>query len=370
MKILTLSRNAASYREGEVYAIGSQDVGKIYPGARAAFFGGRRYVKELITWKPDIVHSQSEFTSFSYAKKIAKASGAALLHTYHTIYEDYTHYFSTNEALGKKAAALFTRKRLKHCDGVIVPTVKVENILKGYGVKQPIFCLPTGIVIEHFQEARRERLLYGSRTSLEPVLVTVGRIAREKNLDEILHMLRSEQGKRYHWLIVGDGPYRRELEAKVRSYGLSGRVTFTGMIPRGEVAKYYQLGDVFVSASCSETQGLTYVEALASGLPVVARKDDCLNGVVLNGYNGWQYENTQEFFQALQELFPENLPDYGRVTGWQYEMCSVNAANSAWKYSKGAFGFGAEKIYRKFLWQQEEMEWRLQWNIRKKQDFI
>lgn len=351
VRVLTLSNREESYRKDDAYYIRSLDMGRVYPGARAAVFPDHAYIRELTEWKPDIVHSQSEFTSYYYARRIAKKAKAPLIHTYHTIYADYTHYFSPNKAIGQRAAAFLTRKLLKTADAVIAPTEKVEALLREYGVKKEIFVLPTGIDLQPFQEAAEEKAAFGQRITDKPVLITVGRVAREKGLEEILELLSTRRGKRYHWLVVGDGPDRPHLEEKVKSLGMTGRVTFTGMIPLKEVANYYQLGDVFVSASKSETQGLTYVEALASGLPVVARKDACLKSVVLDGYNGWQYENAEEFFHALEELLPERdgetVGGRHRVRGWQYEMCSVNAANSAWKFATDSFGAGAERIYRK-----------------------
>ena len=89
-------------------------------------------------------------------------------------------------------------------------------------------------------------------------------------------------------LIVGDGPVREELEEHCERLGLTDKVTFTGMIAPDKVGEYYHLGDVFVNASTSETQGLTYVEAMAAGLPMLCKSDECLEGLVKDGINGWQ----------------------------------------------------------------------------------
>lgn len=354
VRVLTLSQKGGSYREGSVYYIRSLDAGKVYPGARVAFFSGHRYLNELIEWKPDVIHSQCEFTSLCYAKKIARETKAPLIHTYHTIYEDYTHYFSPNQAIGKQAAAFLTRRLLKKADLVVAPTEKVEKMLRSYGLKKEIRILPTGIQLAPFCEAAEEKEHFGRRISEKPVLITVGRVAKEKNLDEILNFLNTRKGERYHWLIVGDGPYRKTLEEKVETLGMKGQVTFTGMIPQKEVASYYQLGDVFVSASTSETQGLTYLEALAAGLPVAVRKDECLSGVVVNGYNGYQYDTEETFFEVLEKLLPEREKNRGKMWGMQYEECRSGARKTAERFSVAAFGLGAEKLYRRALEQKED----------------
>ncbi len=238
---------------------------------------------------------------------------------------------------------------MKSTDLVIAPTEKVEKILRGYGLKKEIRVLPTGIQLAPFWEAAEEKERFGRRISEKPVLITVGRVAKEKNLDEILNFLNTKKGERFHYLIVGDGPYRETLEERAVTLGIKERVTFTGMIPPEEVASYYQLGDVFVSASTSETQGLTYLEALAAGLPVVARKDECLEGVLLNGYNGYQYDGEAAFFEALEELLPKREADRGRMFGMQYETCRKGARKTAEGFSVAAFGLGAEKLYRRVL---------------------
>lgn len=100
VRILTLSNDLHSYRKENVTFIGSIGVGVIYPNARLRARLNDPLVQELIDWKPDVVHSQCEFSTFSFAKRIAHESGCPLIHTYHTVYEDFTHYFSPNVRLG------------------------------------------------------------------------------------------------------------------------------------------------------------------------------------------------------------------------------------------------------------------------------
>ena len=104
-------------------------------------------------------------------------------------------------------------------------------------------------------------------------------------------------------LLVGDGPHRQALEARAAELGLAAPdVIFAGQVPPEQVADWYRLGTVFVSASTSETQGLTYAEALAAGVPVLCRADPCLDGVIRQEENGWQYRTEQEFLQRVDEI--------------------------------------------------------------------
>ena len=134
VRILTLSGSIRSYREGNVTFIGSVSVGMVYPNARLRTARGEALVQELADWKPDIVHSQCEFSTFSFAKRITAACGCPLVHTSHTVYEDFTHYFSPNVRFGRFLAAKFSRHVLAQTDAVIVPTEKIRTMLRGYGV--------------------------------------------------------------------------------------------------------------------------------------------------------------------------------------------------------------------------------------------
>ena len=106
-------------------------------------------------------------------------------------------------------------------------------------------------------------------------------------------------------MFVGDGPARPDLEALTRELKLTDRVRFAGMVKPDEVPRWYRVGDIFVSASQSETQGLTYFEGMACGLPVLCRADPCLDGVVENGFNGWQWKDEAEFASALNTIISD-----------------------------------------------------------------
>lgn len=159
VRVLTLSRDYHSYEEDGVYYIKSVNLEKIYPNVRAVLPHREAYIQELIQWNPDVVHSQCEFMTFSYAVKISRKCNCPLLHTYHTIYEDYLHYlpgtffqYTKGAALEKKMVAKFSKAVLKKTQQVIAPTKKVEELLKNYEVSEPISVIPTGIDLKRFQE--------------------------------------------------------------------------------------------------------------------------------------------------------------------------------------------------------------------------
>ena len=273
VRILTLSQSLHSWSRDGVTAIGSVNAGRIYPGARLRTAMAGRWVRELMDWRPDVVHSQCEFSTFFLARRIAEELDIPLVHTYHTVYEDYTHYFSPSVRWGRCAVAAFSRWVAAQVDGMIAPTGKVRGLLQGYGVRCPVFVVPTGIDLRRFQQEgdpmRRAVLRASLRIPAEnTVLVCVGRLAEEKNIQELLKLRASLGSRPVTLLLVGDGPDRPRLEQVAHDLRLEApAVIFAGMVPPEEVPEWYRLGDLFVSASSSETQGLTYIEALAAGVP-------------------------------------------------------------------------------------------------------
>ena len=342
VRILTLALSPLS-REGDgVTYLGSIPVGRIYPGARVrrAFVG--KYIQELIRWKPDVVHSQCEFSTFFLAKRIAEELDIPLIHTYHTVYEDYTHYFSPSVRLGKKAVATLSRWVANHTDAMIAPTDKVRRLLLGYGVCSPIHVIPSGIDLRRFAGKTEPETLGRMRAELgipagNKILVNVGRQAEEKNLEELLRF-RANMGRcDVTLLLVGGGPWKTHLEGVAACLGLKAPdVVFAGMVPPETVVDWYRMGDLFVSASTSETQGLTYVEALAAGVPALCRADECLDQVIRQGENGWQYTNEEAFRSCLEEFFS----DPGRR-----QAMAQSALETAEEYSAALFAKRVEEIY-------------------------
>lgn len=329
VRVLTLSQSRRSYERQGVTYIGSVTAGLVYPGARLRTALAGKWVRKLVEWGPDVVHSQCEFSTFFLARRIAEELDIPLVHTYHTVYEDYTHYFSPSVHFGKKAAAVFTRWAASHTDCLIAPTAKVRLLLQDYGVQKPVFVVPSGIDLRHFRNEPDPFRSAVLRASLDiprdrTVLVFVGRLAEEKRVDELLRFRAGMGPGGVTLLLVGDGPDRRRLESIAADLGLEAPdVVFAGMVPAEQVADWYQLGDLFVSASTSETQGLTYAEALAAGVPVLCRADPCLLGVVRDGENGWQYRDEADFRGKLESFLArphrrEAMARAARETGEEY----------------------------------------------------
>ncbi len=343
VRVLTLSQTTRSWEKDGVTYLGSVAAGLIYPGARlrTALAGG--WVRELVAWGPDVVHSQCEFSTFFLARRIAEELEIPLVHTYHTVYEDYTHYFSPSVRFGKKAVTVFSRWVAGQTDCLIAPTGKVRLLLKNYGVEKPVFVVPSGIDLRRFGREPDPWRMAVLRASLDIpqdrlVLVSVGRLAAEKNIDELLRIRAAMGGGAVTLLLVGDGPDRSRLEGVAAALGLSAPdVVFAGMVPPEQVADWYQLGDLFVSASTSETQGLTYVEALAAGVPALCQMDPCLANVIRDGENGWQYRDAADFQKKLDSFLAQPH---------RRKQLSEHARRSAQAFSAERFAESVETVYQ------------------------
>ncbi|MCX2187426.1 MULTISPECIES: glycosyltransferase family 4 protein [Limosilactobacillus] len=246
---------------------------------RIAVRGGFRAVKLAKQFQLDIVHNQTEFALGMIGKLVAHELKIPCLHTYHTMYQDYLHYIANGHIVKPRNVATFVHLYMKSIDGLIAPSDRVLDTMHSYHVTAPIRVIPTGINLRVYQQrdspaqlhALRQRYGYADDT---PVLLSLSRLAYEKNINALIAAMPDILAQRptAQLLIVGAGPARQSLERQVRQLGLTEHVQFAGEIDNSEVYHYYQMADVFVSASDSESQGLTYDEALASDLPIVVMR--------------------------------------------------------------------------------------------------
>ena len=343
VRVLTFSEDMKNHKEGNVYYIKSIPLDIVYPDVRMPMSNGNALVEELIAWKPDVIHSQCEFFSYHYASRIAKHTGAPLVHTYHTMYEQYVTYVIPSERIGKKFVRFFIRNRLKDADVLVAPTRKVKESLEGYDMKNKIRVVPSGISLKQHnyrltQEERKQKRLELGIPQDHTVLLNLGRLGTEKNLGELVELFSKalKQNQRMTFLIVGDGPDKAHLEQLAEKLEIQDRVIFTGMVPPSRVQEYYQLADLFVSASTSETQGLTYIEAAANGLPLLCRQDMCLCDIIEEGVNGYQYTGEADFLERLQQITAD--AEWCRQAG-------MHSEEIAKKFDKSYFADTIEDIY-------------------------
>ena len=346
VRVLALSPTRKSYFKNNDYYISSVHV-PIYPDARFSFKWHDKLLDDIIEWKPDIVHVQTEFSSRILANKVISKLNVPYVMTCHGMYEDYIKYFCPSKKVGKKIIKKLSNKYYNSSNTLVVPSKKLKDKEEEYKIKCPIEIIPTGIELSKYQKKlslneKKKILKELNLKDTNKYIVTVCRLGVEKNIDEILDYLPEliEKDNEIKFIIVGDGPYKKKLMKKVKKNNLDNNVIFTGMIKPEDVYKYYQLGNIFVCASTSETQGLTYVEALACGLPMVCKKDECLEGVIENGVNGFIFNNKKEFCDGIIKILSnkELEKEMGKI--------SFEKSNN---FSKKEFGLTMERLYKKIL---------------------
>lgn len=239
----------------------------------------------------DIIHTHSPFILGQLGAHYAKKDGVPLVFTYHTLYDEYVHYFPLVEPVAKRAVVRYAAKYCNRADQIITPTTVVAKMVRNYGVSTPISVLPTGIDYDLFSSGDphwlRERYGIGPN---EKILLFVGRLSQEKNLDFLFHTVRLVGRKKpslqLRLVVVAGGPERKHLEKLAKSLGIRSNILFTGPLPPEHVAHCYRGADLFTFPSCSETQGLVLIEAMAAGLPPVAIAANGVLDMVNHGSDG------------------------------------------------------------------------------------
>lgn len=276
-----------------------------------------RVINKIKKWKLDVIHSHTEFGVGTFARIIAKQLNIPLVHTYHTMYEDYVHYI-THGYFDKSSKKLVEYLTLFYCDTtaneLIVPTKKTWDLFKEkYCLEKNIYVIPTGIEIERFYREKINKLKVNELrkkyklSSEDFVLLFVGRLGKEKNVDFLIDCQKELLSKipNLKLLIVGDGPEKEEFEKKVKRLKLSDSIIFIGMVPWNEVPNYYQLANLFVTASTTETQGLTVIEAMAASIPPICIDDESFKLTVTDDLNGKLFKNKKEYKSIILSLYKD-----------------------------------------------------------------
>jgi 1,2-diacylglycerol 3-alpha-glucosyltransferase len=254
----------------------------------------------------DIMHSHDPFAVGVFGLAMAKRFRVPYVHTYHTLYPEYVHYI-WDTWLTRELAERMSRDFCNQCDTVIAPSTKIREALLEWGTRKPIVTLPTGVNAARYAE-RDEAGVTAFRTRFgikpgERLLTFVGRLGLEKNIDALIDAMNFVRTPGAKLMIVGDGPYRADLERHAKKDHISDKVLFCGYLRRDDVTRAYQASDLFFFSSLSETQGLVVGEALASGLPVVAVNDLAIADAVTDGSNGFLVpEDPQALAQAADRI--------------------------------------------------------------------
>lgn len=269
------------------------------------FFGP--VVKKVRELKIDIIHTHTEFSMGMLGATAAKFLNLPLIHTYHTWYAKYLHYLWDGKLITEDTVRVLSKLFCERADTIIVPSETIREVLFEYGVNQPIQIIATGVPLSKPTE---ENIIADLRRQLaiketDYVLLSVNRLAEEKNLLTLIKKTGAlcQKAANIKLILVGDGPQRAELENYVHKHQLGERILFAGMVPHDEINKYYQLADLYVNLSLSETQGLTFVEAITNQLPVIAMDSEYLISLSEISPFGCLLSDSDDFGEAVMAIY-------------------------------------------------------------------
>ena len=301
------------YKDGVIYIPGLE-LKKLY-GYRLTGIYSRKVIKMLKEFGVQIIHNQTDGGIGQFSRIASRELNIPLVYTYHTAYEDYTHYAVRGlmERFGKKVTRGYARLIAKNCTEFITPSMKTKEYMRSIGSDIYVNVVPTGIDFSLFNEDRVDKEKQaafkkehgiGENTK---VFLILGRVAQEKSMDYSIRgfaeYLMKHPKEDTKMLLVGDGPQRAELELLTHDLGIADKVDFIGSVPGNEVPFYYHLADIYTSASITETQGLTFMEAMASGAIVLARFDTNLADTIVDGQTGFFFTDETSFVEKAERIF-------------------------------------------------------------------
>jgi glycosyltransferase involved in cell wall biosynthesis len=302
----------------------------------------------------DIIHGHSGGPVTFLGWQIAQMKKIPYVATYHTMWNRYAHYFlkgAIRPRMLEMSSVLFGNV----CDCLIAPTGKVKDELREYGVKKPIHVIPSGLQTETFLNVKKGYLRKKLHLHAhDRILLSVCRLGKEKSVDFLVKSFKEiyDTDPSVYFVMVGEGSERNRLEEMAKSLGILDRVRFTGGIPNKRIPQVYADADLFLFASKTETQGLVILEAMSSGLPVVAVEDKAFKDIVKNDYNGFLVKkNSKLFAQHVRTL----LGDAAMRT-----RMSANARLTGERYSVSHPADQLEKVYEELVRQRvaEKNSWK------------
>lgn len=309
-------------------------------------------IKMIRSWKLEIIHSHQEFSIGIMARLLAKEFKIPVVHTFHTLYEENIYYITKGHF--DKVSREFVRKTIKTfldktCNQVIVPTDKVYKMLKDeYKVQKDIHIIPTGIAIDRFfkenvdqKYVEKLKAKYNIKKN-DFLIISVGRVAIEKSFDFLIKAMPKliEKHPNIKLMIVGDGPAREDIDKLIKEQKVEDNVIMTGKAMWDDMPYYYAAADVFATASTSETQGLTIVEAMAANLVPICIDDEAWTAQITDNISGIIFHNEKEYIDDIIKVYKDKKLK---------ETLSVQAKERANEFGSDMYATRVLKVYEKTL---------------------
>jgi glycosyltransferase involved in cell wall biosynthesis len=316
--VFVFAQSESNYKDTEPFIFRYPSLPLPLPGDISAAIPVSPFVEQLLpALKLDIIHTHHPVLLGQTAARKAAELDLPLVFTFHTQYWEYTHYVPfPQEAIQdflKNAVHRWLKDFMQKCQHIILPSESMKEILvRDYGLEERYTVIPTGTDLTPYECAEWKAMRKEKGWQDETVLISVGRLAPEKNWDTLLRAFAKvyPEHPNLRLVLIGDGPARQTLEALAAELGIAEHVTFTGALPFEEVPCYLKAADAFAFASVTETQGLVTIEAMAAGLPIVAVDGSGTRDIVEHGKQGFLVANDVD---ALAKGIKKLLSDPDRM---------------------------------------------------------
>ena len=352
--IVVTTRNdkgKVEYKDGIIKMPGVP-LGFMYDYRLTNFYNGK-VVRMLKKFGVELIHNQTDLGVGQFAKSAAKKLGVPLVYTYHTAYEDYTHYMvhGLMDRVGRKILKSYTKSVAKNATEFITPSLKTKEYMRNIASDAYVNIVPSGIDFSIFREEnidKSHQQEFKDAHGIGPntkVILLLGRVATEKSMDFSIKGFAAYLNKHpdadVKMIVVGDGPQRSEYELLTHELHISNKVDFIGKVPATEVPFYYNLADVYTSASLTETQGLTFMEAMSAGTIVLARFDSQLADTIIDNKTGFFFTDEESLLAKLEKVLSLDDKERERIIQGAYEIVDM--------YSLDKFYDNIMEVYNRAL---------------------
>ena len=282
-----------------------------------------RRLELLRGFSPDVVHAHTEFGIGRSGAELAQELDIPMVYTLHTMWDEYLHYVASPSFIpaARRLSHSYFRRFANRADAIIGPSGKSRDFLRMCGIRQEISVIPNAVELDRFSRQKADwvsvenlRQAFGFQTA-DTVLCFCGRLGQEKNVGLLLDFFAQCCKKDSHirLLIIGDGPDRNDLEKLSRQLKTDHAVIFAGEVPHEAIREMYACCDLFVTASRSEVNSISMLEAMAMGLPVLHIHDEANPGQVTEGINGYVFQSGEELASIILRFRNSNETAQARL---------------------------------------------------------
>lgn len=310
--VTTNPKNNDTFQEHGVLHCPSIKLKRIYGYGLSMPINMKQY-QIIKKFNPDVIHIHTEFGIGLFGILVSKMLKRPVIYTLHTIYDDYVYYVVPKPLIktGQRIFYKYIRSLYKRATVITGPSPKSHEYLINAGLHRNVEIIPNPVDVDRFsiEIVSTEDIDNVKKTYNIPNDAFVGciisRVGKEKSIDVLLNYIEkySKVNKNFRFLIVGDGPAKADLEQQAKKLGINNVVIFTGKISNNKLLPYYAACDVFLTASLSDTNSISMLEAMSMGLPIIQRNDPINEGQVIENVNGFIFNDENNFIEKLNKVY-------------------------------------------------------------------